>query len=182
MKIFDISASKTGTTSLAQAMQILGYRSSHGCPPAYANDYVDKVTHGRFDFKVVADHDFIGNLLNYFYFDLERLYPGSKYIFLWRDEQEWLCSTLNQLKKNPLENTKTLTPAVINRLLNINCLTTADQDFLLKKYRLHREGVLEHFKDSKNLLIMDIHEGWTPLCQFFGKPLPTESFPHLNVS
>ncbi|KAK8122887.1 hypothetical protein PG984_011557 [Apiospora sp. TS-2023a] len=32
----------------------------------------------------------------------------------------------------------------------------------------------------KQLLVMDIKEGWAPLCKFLGKPIPDEPFPQVN--
>jgi hypothetical protein len=41
--------------------------------------------------------------------------------------------------------------------------------------------VIETVPEEK-LLVMDIKEGWEPLCKFLGKPIPSEPFPHVNES
>jgi hypothetical protein len=33
---------------------------------------------------------------------------------------------------------------------------------------------------ADRLLIFDVREGWQPLCEFLGVPVPDEPFPHLN--
>jgi hypothetical protein len=32
----------------------------------------------------------------------------------------------------------------------------------------------------EKLLVMDIKDGWEPLCKFLGKPVPNEPFPRAN--
>jgi hypothetical protein len=32
------------------------------------------------------------------------------------------------------------------------------------------------------LLVFNVKEGWEPLCQFLGKEVPTEPFPHVKVN
>jgi len=35
---------------------------------------------------------------------------------------------------------------------------------------------------ADKLLVMDIKDGWEPLCKFLGKLIPAEPFPHANES
>lgn len=34
----------------------------------------------------------------------------------------------------------------------------------------------------ERLLVMNLKEGWAPLCAFLGKPIPDEPFPRVNES
>lgn len=43
----------------------------------------------------------------------------------------------------------------------------------------HNDLVLKNVPPEK-LLIMELGEGWAPLCEFFDKPIPDEPFPHVN--
>lgn len=45
----------------------------------------------------------------------------------------------------------------------------------------HNELILKSVPPEK-LLIMELGEGWEPLCRFFDKPIPNEPFPHVNDS
>ena len=44
----------------------------------------------------------------------------------------------------------------------------------------------KHIADVKatipadKLLVYDVRDGWGPLCEFLGKPVPPEELPHLN--
>jgi len=43
--------------------------------------------------------------------------------------------------------------------------------------------IKEYFKNRPNdLLIMEINEGWKPLCEFLDVAIPPVNFPCLNVS
>ncbi len=33
---------------------------------------------------------------------------------------------------------------------------------------------------KERFMIMDIKDGWAPLCEFLGKPIPDEPFPRVN--
>lgn len=48
-----------------------------------------------------------------------------------------------------------------------------------RKYREHNSYV-QNQADPKRLLVMNVKEGWKPLCQFINHPVPKESFPFRN--
>ena len=33
---------------------------------------------------------------------------------------------------------------------------------------------------KEKLLVYEVKDGWEPLCEFLGVPIPNEDFPHLN--
>jgi hypothetical protein len=33
---------------------------------------------------------------------------------------------------------------------------------------------------AERLLVHEVKQGWVPLCEFLGVPVPEEEFPHLN--
>lgn len=46
---------------------------------------------------------------------------------------------------------------------------------------VHNEMV-KRVVPPERLLVMDLKEGWQPLCKFLDKPVPREPFPRLNDS
>uniref|UniRef100_H2XVH0 Uncharacterized LOC100176603 n=2 Tax=Ciona intestinalis TaxID=7719 RepID=H2XVH0_CIOIN len=46
-------------------------------------------------------------------------------------------------------------------------------------YRRHNAHVLQN-APKKQLLVFNIKDGWDPLCQFLGQPVPGTPFPHKN--
>lgn len=55
-----------------------------------------------------------------------------------------------------------------------------DRDTWIRAYERHNEEVVRTISPDR-LLVFDLSEGWEPLCDFLGKPVPkNEPFPHLN--
>ena len=92
-KIFGIGLSKTGTSSLARALEILGYRT---------RDYpgIERYLRGdvtSVDLEVVDAHDALTDTpIPSFYRELDARYPGSKFVLTVRERQGWLLSCKKQ--------------------------------------------------------------------------------------
>jgi hypothetical protein len=63
---------------------------------------------------------------------------------------------------------------------------TQDPEKLVRAYEAHNAAVRDFFgqqqqQDGK-VLFLDYHvkQGWEPLCEFLGKPIPSQPFPHVN--
>jgi len=163
-KIFGIGLAKTGTTSLNDAFAILGI-SSIGCPDSIsAIRKFDAATDGI----VAAQFE-----------ELDRAYPGSKYIYTVRDRESWVKSYTRhyQRKQASLQGHEELTKSLYGT-------TGTEEDVLLDAYDRHERHVLEYFRNRPDdLLIIDICGGsadWQALCDFLGKPVPNEPFPSSN--
>ena len=92
-KIFGIGLSKTGTTSLAQALEALGYRTKDNLGVVtYASGDLSSI-----DLDVVDAHDALTDTpIPSFYRELDAAYPGSKFILTVRDSNGWLMSCKKQ--------------------------------------------------------------------------------------
>merc|ERR1712113_863706 len=59
-------------------------------------------------------------------------------------------------------------------------LSELDKNIALRqKYHEHIENVKKRVP-SDQLLIMNIRDGWMPLCEFLNKPIPNKAFPNVN--
>lgn len=58
---------------------------------------------------------------------------------------------------------------------------TVNKTACLQKYHLHVEDVVATVP-KEQLLRMHISEGWKPLCNFLGLPIPSKPFPNSNSS
>ena len=56
-----------------------------------------------------------------------------------------------------------------------------DREYALAIYRAHIAYVKATAPPDK-LLVFEAKQGWEPLCQFLGVPVPEGSYPHLNDS
>jgi hypothetical protein len=54
-----------------------------------------------------------------------------------------------------------------------------DKEYAEQVFNQHIEEVKATVPADK-LLVYDVREGWGPLCEFLGKPVPKEELPHLN--
>ncbi|MGD1983774.1 MAG: sulfotransferase [Chromatiaceae bacterium] len=163
-KIFGIGLAKTGTTSLNDAFAILGI-ASIGCPADIASiRRFDAATDG-----IVADQ----------FEELDRVFPGSKFVYTVRDVEDWLDSyTRYRGWKLPASKAHT---EKVERLYGT---TGTDRSALRESHERHDRHVREYFRDRpEDLLIMNICDGgadWPSLCGFLGRPVPEIPFPASN--
>lgn len=162
MKIFGIGLTRTGTTSLTQALKMLGYSSIH-CPHSYAQiHYHDAST----DTPVAARFPI-----------LDHKYPNSKFILTTRNKDTWIDSAASLTRNKhdllwKLEGRLTLWKSLI-----------FDREKFLTGYDVHHKFVMDYFHDRpEDLLILPIEQEnkWDVLCSFLNKDIPQYEYPHLN--
>jgi hypothetical protein len=171
-KIFCIGFHKTGTSSLGEALQVLGYRVAGAFgvdDPRIAERVYDRA------YALIEKYDaFQDNPWPIIYRELDARYPGSRFILLLRDPQSWIRSQVKHFgrKETPMRTW----------IYGVGC-PEGNEEIYLKRYEAHNQEVLEYFKDRPDdLLIMNLAEGdgWEPLCSFLGKEIPAAPFPHAN--
>src|SRR5271165_5254311 len=178
-KIFGIGLSKTGTTSLANALQILGYKTKDNLGVVkYATGDLSSV-----DFDVVEANDALTDTpIPSFYRELDTLFPGSKFILTVRDSEGWLKSCKKQFTQRFAQ---IQTDAHKRLFIDIYGTDVFDDHRFASGYERFVDGVREYFKDRpKDLLIINVAagEGWEKLCPFLQKPVPDVPFPKANVT
>jgi 3'-phosphoadenosine 5'-phosphosulfate (PAPS) 3'-phosphatase len=178
-KIFGVGLSKTGTTSLANALQVLGYKTKDypGIKSYRAGDL------SSVDLDIVNAHDALTDTpIPSFYRELDAKYPGSKFILTVRDMDGWLRSC----KKQFTERLAGIQTEAHSRLfMDLYGCTAFDEQKFRSGYQRFVAGVSEYFKDRPaDLLVIDVAagEGWEKLCPFLGKPVPDAPFPKANVT
>ncbi len=179
MKIFGIGLSKTGTTSLASALEILGYRT---------RDYPGLTTYTPGDLACIdplvleQNEALTDTPIPSFYRELDHRYPGAKFILTVRDMDGWLLSCKKQFTVRHAEKQNDAN----NRLfLDLYGTSVFDEELFRRGYQRFVEGVMAHFKGRpQDLLVLDVAagQGWGELCTFLGKPVPEIPFPKANVT
>lgn len=179
MKLFGIGLSKTGTTSLAHALEILGYRTRDypGLEHYSAGDLTS------IDAGMLEAHDALTDTpIPSFYRELDARYPGAKFILTVRDAEGWLKSC----KKQFTEKLAAKQNEAHNQLfMELYGCTVFDEQKFLAGYERFVSSVLEYFKNRpQDLLVINVvaGEGWEKLCPFLGKPVPEIPFPKANVT
>jgi hypothetical protein len=182
MKIFCIGLSRTGTTSLSEALTLLGYKVLH-YPDT--EDVIEKTLYGRFDWEVLDQYDaFADAPVSAFYRELDSQVPGSKFILTVRDDLDsWLESCRRKIK-TPRDRYSNLTKGLMFNTVVRTALYTRpyySHDHFVSAYFRHIEDVTRYFAARRaDLLITSMSEGWTPLCHFLDKSVPNKNFPSLR--
>ena len=174
-KIIGIGLSRTGTTSLHAALVLLGYPAAHAL---VHKSWLE----GDFGPDVLGEYDAVTDLpMSTYYPDLDRRYPGSKFILTLRDEEAWLTSMQSHFerlasKRNPLLDT------IHAITYGVFCF---DRSRFARVSEAHIRNVRWYFRDRPgDLLEMNVSgtDGWVELCRFLHQPVPAFPFPHLSRS
>lgn len=156
-RIFGIGLPKTGGTSLVDALKVLGY-SAIGYP-----------RRGKEEWRYQAATD---TPVTIAFRELDRQYPGSKFILTTRDLDGWLKSCSRHFGE-PYDNT------MREKLFGTYQF---DEPKFRATYERHHREVFNYFAGrSQDLLVYRLgDEQWEPLCVFLGCPIPDVPFPWSN--
>lgn len=180
-RVFGIGFHKTGTTSLAAALQTLGYRAVHGAGPVRrvlghaemmrrlrARDF-ETIWRVAEAFDAYADNPWFS-----LFREADARFPGSRFVLTRRDPNRWMRSVVNHFGGSSSELRQWVYGVGDPR---------GNEARFMERYRNHEAAVLAHFADRPaDLLVMDVEQGhgWTELCRFLGRPAPAGPFPHEN--
>ena len=56
-----------------------------------------------------------------------------------------------------------------------------ERDYAIEIYERHNQAVRDAIAPDR-LLVVELGQGWRPLCDFFGVPVPDSPYPHANTS
>lgn len=179
-KIFGIGLPKSGTSSLHDALQILGYKSIHF---PIDDETVKQLRNGDYKLKIMDAYDAASDVpIPAIFPQLHAAFPGSKFILTYRSEDSWLESQ----RKAPFNNdrpepgsSRDFYRAILYGVIDFN------EDRFRWVHRRHHEDIARYFsgENATDLLTIDITagEGWGELCSFLNAPVPSVPFPHSNA-
>ena len=186
-RIFGIGLSKTGTTSLTRALEILGYRTNHFPYSAIRFEQGGL----RLDVERLRCWDAATDSPVALYFrTLEERFPEARFILTERDVDSWIASCQNNhvWPGDYVSNKGIRLFPHIRKILclhrNVYGTERFNPESFRKAYAEHRAAVIEHFEaKGRELLIMNIcaGDGWERLCEFLDVPVPDVPFPRENV-
>lgn len=183
-KIFAIGLSRTGTKSLAVALNHLGIRTKW-----YPNDATTyrQLVMGDYRLSILEEYQAITDTpVVPFYPQLDELYPGSKFILTIREKASWLRSCESHWKGSTVPPND---PPFWRRFANyIDSCVYGCNAFNPKRfsyvYDRHVNNVLDYFRNRPDdLLVLNIcaGEGYEKLCPFLGLETPDDvTFPKEN--
>jgi len=198
MKIIGAGLGRTGTLSLKTALEELGFGPCYHMQelilkhPEHVDIWVDAL-HGQpvawqsFFKAYQATVDYPG--CNY-YKELMAVYPDAKVILTVRDPEKWYESAYQTLyaisKVVPrwigyiVPQRAKLGEMIGEQIWKRQFGNFEDRQQSIAAFNQYNEEV-KQFVPPERLLVFEVKQGWAPLCQFLGVPVPQDKpFPHLN--
>lgn len=178
--VFGIGLSKTGTTSLNDALEILGYRAFHLPPIARAEGGTIRMDWPWWVYKYEALTDLTVAVVHR---DLAATFPKARFIYTRRALPKWLASCEKHFTQEMTER------RMAQGHRYIVDLSTAfygsrlfDAGKFAAAYERHEADVMALHAGKDNFLSYDLTAGagWAPLCGFLDKPVPDRPFPASN--
>jgi hypothetical protein len=137
--------------------------------------------------------------------ELVAAYPDAKVVLVERDVDKWyesFCKTVIKATSSPIIPFVTrIDRTFLARMARVSDLTTRyvfgvnrtretwcmnDSEYFEEWRQKAKAGYLAHNEEVKRvtppeqLLIFKLEQGWEPLCEFLGKPVPDVDFPNIN--
>ena len=186
-KIFGIGFYKTGTTTLFEALKLLGYRTINGDKPGSypgADDgatLLKQIEAGDFRLPTFDLFDaFTDNPYFRLWREIYAQFPEARYILTVRDENPWIESCVRFYANRRIRPMRVwmfgphADPA----------RDAASRQAWLDAYREHNAAVRAHFATARpgQFLELDLvrRPRWDELCAFLGQPRPDVPLPHAN--
>ena len=166
-KVFCVGLGKTGTTSLKEALRMLGYRTIR----------LPLEWQGITDFDAA-----LPGVSAAMYRELDKAFPGSRFILTVRDVDGWLKSIERDMgRKQDVQRDRA---DERNRMLEMLYGSPEfDRERFWQAFHDHQAGVRSYFEGRPDdLLVLDVtrSSGWDDLCSFLEEPVPAEPFPFVN--
>ena len=197
LKIIGAGFGRTGTLSMKAALEQLGYFKCHHMvdvipSPKQVDAWLEKSRGNPIDWEDLfegfeASVDFPSSL---FYKELAEFYPEAKVILTVRPPDGWYESTRNTLYELDQVAPRWI-PALVPQARKIREMTASliwegvfkgnfeDKTDAIVEFERHIDEVKEAIPRDR-LLIMEVRDGWAPLCAFLGVPEPQTPFPNVN--
>lgn len=175
IKIVGVGWHKTGTTTLRVCLEKLGYKHK-----SYDEYLVESVSHGDLGpvFEVANKHesfdDFPWPIL---YKEIDKKYENTKFILTTRkDSNVWYDSLCRYVERNGTGKNHEIVYGYKR--------PHGHKKDIIRRYKSHNEEVRSYFKGRNDFIELCWEKGdrWEKLCNFIGRVVPEESFPHANKS
>ncbi|KAL6065311.1 Sulfotransferase family protein [Balamuthia mandrillaris] len=188
-KVFGLGLSKTGTTSLKEALQVLGVNCHK--QTGIMND-VFTSRHQPFSIDVIRRFDQLESVtdlpLPYFFEELAFIYPDAKFVLTVRDPASWWRSFEAHIERNKISSSGS-TEGVRQNLRILHYGGVNPSQYVAVKAFLRHNQLVQSLIPPERLLVLDVAkegetgEAFAKLCRFLGvaeSKCPSGAFPHAN--
>ncbi|RYH09109.1 sulfotransferase family protein [Tropicimonas sp. IMCC6043] len=187
LEVIGAGYGRTGTDSMREALNILGFGPCHHMFEV-TNNPVMKSRWRTFMTDGVADWDALFEGYRscvdwpavHYWRDLLARYPDARVILTERDAEGWWKSFESTLLKyvQTTEDHESVGYRIMQKAFGNR---VGDRDHMIAAYRAHVADVIDKVPEDR-LLTHHPGDGWEPLCAFLGVDIPDEPYPFRNTT
>ena len=195
LKVIGAGFGRTGTLSLKQALETLGFEKCYHMSEVVANPRHVDLWRAAWRGEGPWDEIFSGYMAAVdwpavaFWTRLVRHYPSAKVVLTVRDADSWFRSARNTIFRSMTEGLSSDDPARHHRMMMLKEIIIdgtfkgdlEDEQNAVAVYTRHVERVIAEVPPER-LVVFDPREGWPPLCAALNVPVPNLPFPRVNTS
>lgn len=195
LEVFGAGVGRTGTHSLKKALEQLGFGPCHHMLHMLEDPdsipYWERAATGEsMDWQKVyagfrSSVDWPGAR---YWQEITETFPEAKVILTLRDPDSWYESARNSIYKAAHAPAPPNAGEVYNRVVDVGLNTVwrgifdgrfIDKEWAQRLFLQHNDAVIRGVSKDR-LLIFEVSQGWEPLCEFLGVPVPDTPFPRSN--
>jgi hypothetical protein len=192
LDVFGSGLGRTGTKSLQTALAQLGFGPCHHMVEVFAHPETMPLWIAAGEGKADWDAIFAGyrsavdSPSAAYWRELVAHYPNAKVIHTVRDPEAWFESTQATIFRaggvaEAAMAVDDVRGAFFRSFMKPPLLDHMhDREFLIDYFQRHTEAVRAAVP-AERLLVYEISDGWRPLCDFLGVPVPDEAVPIENT-
>lgn len=186
LEVIGTGLGRTGTESMRFALEELGFDPCHHMRQVYTDDgqmrlWAEVAVAGRsprwealFEgFRAAVDWPSV-----LYWRELVQVYPQAKVVLTYRSPESWWRSyektLLNVVKDLPSHD---LTRRLLEQSFEGRPL---DREHCIRTYEAHVREVIDTVP-AERLLVHNLGDGWGPLCDHLGVPVPKKPYPRTNA-
>jgi hypothetical protein len=187
LKVIGSGLGRTGTLSTKLALEQLGFAPCHHMVEVFMHPesvplWIE-AGNGRADwdaifggYQAMVDHPGCA-----YWRELMDFYPDAKVLHTVRDPDKWFDSTQATIfnPNRPEPPADTPLGVFFGQLAKFYGGDRHDRAFMTDFFRRHTEAVVAGVPKER-LLVFNVAEGWEPLCEFLGVPVPEGPYPREN--
>ena len=187
LKVVGSGLARTGTKSLQTALNMLGFGPCHHMVEVFAKPetmalWIEAAA-GRPDWEAIfADyHSMVDYPGAHYWRQLADYYPSAKVLHSERDPDKWFDSTQATIFEPASLVTRPESPMApfFQSFSGPFRADMHDRAYMTDYFRRHNEEVKRTIPPER-LLVYEAGQGWEPLCQFLGVPVPNAPYPSEN--
>ncbi len=196
LKIIGSGFGRTGTRSLKDALEHLGFGPCHHMEEVFENPEQVPTWQAVVAGETVDWHSVYAGYTSqidwpgsHVWRELSEAFPDAKVIHSQRPDESWWNSFSTTIGKLLAIYPEMDQPPHIRDMMDVGSEIIGtrtfngkfnDREAALAAYHQRAEEVRATIPPER-LLVFDVAEGWEPLCAFLDVPVPEDPFPHRNV-